>query len=167
MKLTSAKANKLLKQMNEEYEALLEEEKNTSTFLAAMGEDPNSLKPDYSYELTKNRIIKLETEICRLKHAINIFNTTHKPEGFDMTVDEALIYIAMLSKKTAKLAEMKNRLPKAREISDIYSVNGIIDYRYINYDRQAVKKDYELAYEELSRLQIALDVLNNTLEFEF
>ena len=167
MKLTSAKANKLLKQMNEEYEALLEEEKNTSTFLAAMGEDPSALKPDYSYELTKNRIIKLETEICRLKHAINIFNTTHKPEGFDMTVDEALIYIAMLSKKTAKLAEMKNRLPKAREISDIYSVNGIIDYRYINYDRQAVKTDYELAYEELSRLQIALDVLNNTLEFEF
>ena len=84
-----------------------------------------------------------------------------------MTVDEALIYIAMLSKKTAKLAEMKNRLPKAREISDIYSVNGIIDYRYINYDRQAVKTDYELAYDELSRLQIALDVLNNTLEFEF
>ena len=49
MKYTSAQANKLLKKLNDEYDLLLAEEAESSTFLAAMGEDPESVRPEYDY----------------------------------------------------------------------------------------------------------------------
>ena len=166
MKYTSAQANKLLKKLNDEYDLLLAEEAESSTFLAAMGEDPESVRPEYDYTETQKTLEKLGNRVIKLKHAINLFNTTHTLPGFELTVDEALVYIPQLSKK---LAEMKARLPKSRENQEYYSRTSIIDYRYINYDRKMVKDDYDRAFDELSALQSALDTLNNsvTLEIDF
>ena len=92
----------------------------------------------------------------------------HLPKlpGFELTVDEALVYIPQLSQKVKKLAEMKARLPKSREEKDYYGRSGIIDYRYTNYDRNKVITDYEKAFDELSTIQTALDTLNNSEELE-
>lgn len=166
MKYTSAKANKLLKKLNEEYNSLITEEGNSSTFLAAMGEDPESVRPEYDYERMQAALSNLEKRIIQLKHAINLFNTSHKLPGFELTVDEALVYIPQLSRRVKKLAEMKTRLPKAREEKEYYGRSGIIDYRYTNYDRNIVIDDYEKAFDELSAIQTALDTLNNSEELE-
>ena len=166
MKYTSAKANKLLKKLNEEYSSLISEEEKSSTFLAAMGEDPESVRPEYNYEKTQDALTDLEKRIIKLKHAINQFNISHRLPGFELTVDEALVYIPQLSQKVKKLSEMKARLPKAREEKEYYGRSGIIDYRYINYDRNAVTNDYEKAFDELSAIQTALDTLNNSEELE-
>lgn len=166
MKYTSAQANKLLKKLNDEYDLLLAEEAESSTFLAAMGEDPESVRPEYDYTETQKALEKLGNRIIKLKHAINLFNTSHTLPGFELTVDEALVYIPQLSKKVKKLAEMKGRLPKSRENQEYYSRTSIIDYRYINYDRKAVKYDYDRAFDELSALQTALDTLNNSVTLE-
>ena len=66
-----------------------------------------------------------------------------------------------------KLGEMKARLPKARENHDRYTgYSNIVDYRHINYDRLEAAKEYDTAFDELCRLQTALDTTNNNEKFE-
>lgn len=166
MEYTSAEANKLLKKLNDTYQSLLYEEEQSSTFLAAMGEEPETLRPDYDYLEMQVKLKELERKIMAVKHAINLFNTTHTLEGFGLTIDQALVYMPLLSSRVQKLAEMKARLPKAREKQERYSGVNIIDYRYINYDRSTAADDYEKAFDELCRLQTALDAANNAERFE-
>ena len=167
MKCTSAEANKLLKKLNDTYQAVLNEETQSSTFLAAMGEDIESVRPEYDYRGTQEKLRGLEEKIMTVKHAINLFNTTHCPAGFDMTIDKALIYLPLLSAKVKKLGEMKSRLPKAREMHDRFSGMGnIVNYLIINSDRVAAAEDYEAEFDELIRLQTALDTVNSTEKFE-
>lgn len=167
MQYTSAEANKLLKKLNDTYQALLYEEEQSSTFLAAKGEDLETLRPEYDYRGTQEALHKLEENIIAVKHAINIFNTTHTLEGFSMTVDRALVYLPLLSARVKKLGEMKARLPKSRENHDRYTgYSNIVDYRHINYDRLEAAKEYDTAFDELCRLQTALDTTNNNEKFE-
>lgn len=114
MKYTSAQANKLLKKLNDEYSALLDKEQRSRDFRAAMGEDVESVRPAYDYAETQARLAELEGKIRALKHAINCFNMTHFVDGFEMTIDEMLVYIPQLTRRKNKLLEMKSRLPKER-----------------------------------------------------
>ena len=166
MEYTSAEANKLLKKLNDVHQARLYEEEQCSTFLAAMGEEPESLRPEYDYTATQEKLRELEEKIVAVKHAINLFNTTHTVPGFSITVDMALVYLPFLSARVKKLGEMKARLPKARENHDGYAGYGnLVDYRHINYDRFEAAKDYDAAFDELCRLQTALDTVNNSEKF--
>ena len=167
MNYTSAEANKLLKKLNDEYTALLDKETRSRDFRAAMGEDVASVRPVYDYAETQARLAALEEKIRRLKHAINCFNTTHFVDGFDMTIDEMLVYIPQLTRLKNKLLEMKSRLPKERVEEQYGRPSNIIDYRYANYDIAAVEADYEKTADELSRAQLALDAVNGRETFEF
>lgn len=108
--------------------------------------------------------MKQNRKFSGVKHAINLFNTTHTVPGFDLTIDEMLVLIPQLTKRKNKLAEMKERLPKTRE--QTYGKSNIVDYRYINYDSDAAASEYEKAAELLSRAQTALDTVNNTETLE-
>lgn len=167
MKYTSSEANKLLRRLNEEREAVLEKEQKSSTFLAAMGEDPETVRPKYDYAAAQRTLQELEQKIRAVKHAVNQFNLTHTVPGFDMTVDQMLVYIPQLTARKNKLALMKGRLPKQREAIERYGrINSVIDYMYANYDIEAAEADYQAAAAELARAQAALDVLNNTEQME-
>lgn len=166
MKITSAQAAKLIKKMNEEYNALIKKERLSSTFLAASGEDPESLRPEYDYAETQEKLDLLEKKIRTVRHALNVFNSTHTVPGFDMTVDQILVYIPQLTARVSKLSEMKSKLPKMR-VEDRYGKStNIIDYTYVNYDLKKVESDFEKASDELSKAQIALDTLNTTEVFD-
>ena len=67
MNYTSAQANKLLKKLNEEYQALLAEEEQCSTFLASMGENPETVRPEYNYTEVQQKLNALEKQIIKLK----------------------------------------------------------------------------------------------------
>ena len=164
MKITSKNANKLLKQLNEEHSSLLNMEEQSSTFLAAVGEDVESVRPAYDYEDIQNRLTELELKIIRLKHAINLFNTSTRIDEFDMNIDELLVYIPQLTARKNKLEKMKNSLSKQRVES--YNRSNIIDYRYINYDLDKVKEDYRKTVDELNRAQVALDEANVNQSFD-
>ncbi|MBQ4254232.1 MAG: hypothetical protein II712_05315 [Erysipelotrichaceae bacterium] len=163
MKVTSSQANKILRKLSEQYSSLTWNENESSTFQAAVGEDPETVRPEYDYAQTQKQLNDLEKQIRALKHKINCFNATTRIEEFDMTIDEMLVYIPQLTKRRDKLARMKNTLPKKR--CESYNKN-IIDYKYINYSLDEVKSDYEAVADELSRAQIALDTVNNSVEFE-
>lgn len=166
MKMTSAQAAKAAKKLNEEYNALLQKEKLSSTFLAASGEDADSLRPAYDYAETQEKLAAVEKRIRTLKHALNVFNSTHAVPGFDMTVDEMLVYIPQLTARVNKLSEMKAKLPKMRVEERYGKTSNIIDYTYTNYDIDAVSADCEKSADELARAQLALDSFNTTETFE-
>lgn len=142
MKYTSAEANKLLKKLNDEYAALLDREKRSREFRAAMGEDIESVRPAYHYGEMQQRLAEMEQTIRSLKHAINRFNVTHQVDGFDMTIDEMLVYIPQLTKRKEKLREMRAKLPKERIEEQYGRQSNIIDYAYTNYDLAEVEADY-------------------------
>lgn len=166
MKMTSAQAAKLLRQWNESLKALQRREENTKTFLASLGEDLESVRPEYDYAAMQAEQAAIEANIRKLKHTLNVFNTTTIIPEFEMTIDQMLIYLPQLTNRLEKLSRMKELLPKQRE-NALYSRNSaIIDYRYANYDIQTVEKDYEVLAETLAKAQTALDYINNTVLLE-
>lgn len=169
MTYTSAQAAKILRKLNDDYSALLENETQSREFLVSLGEDAESVRPAYDYEKVSAEIDEIEGKIRTLKHTLNLFNTTHTVPGFGMTIDEMLVYIPQLTARKTKLSEMKRKLPKQRVTEYGRLAGSVIDYRVINYDLQKVSADYDLVCDELSRAQTALDLVNNseTLELPF
>lgn len=168
MKLTSSMVAKMLRQLNDEMNTLRVREENTKSFVAALSEDPESVRPEYDYAETQKQITETDAKIRKLKHALNIFNTTTVIPEFNMTIDEMLVYLPQLSRRAAKLSVMKDELPKKRENSSYsHSGSSIIDYRYANYDIKQAADDYAAVSEELAKAQTALDYINSTAEFDF
>lgn len=163
MLYTSAEAAKLLRRLNDEKASLEAQEAQSSTFRAAITEDIEFARPEYSYPDTQAKLNVLDAQIRTVKHAINTFNLTHEVPGFSMTVDQMLVYIPQLTRRKQKLSDMKDRLAKVREI---VRVAGVIEYTYANYDIEQSRQDYDNVTDELSRAQTALDVLNNSEKFE-
>lgn len=166
MKITSAEGAKLLNKLRYEYDAVKTKEQLSSTFLASVGEDPESVRPAYDYETTKAKLEELALKIRKLKHAINLFNTRTVIPEYGITVDEMLVLMPQLSSRKQKLTEMAARLPKAREEQGYSRSGNIIDYRYINYDIDKVNRDLLAVTDTLSKAQIALDLINHTATFE-
>ena len=166
MLYTSAEAAKLVRKLSEEQNVLKEKESKSALFVAAIEEDVESVRPEYDYEDMQRRLEQLEMQVRKVKHAINQFNLTTQVPGFDMTIDQMLVYIPQLSAKKAKLTRMAGCLPKERANSSGYGVKTIVEYRYTNYDIKKVESDLAKVTDELSRAQTALDVVNNNATFE-
>ena len=164
--MTSAMAAKYLKKLNEEHEALLRREKKTMAFTAAIQENKEEVRPEYDYGTTQEQLLELERRIRSIKHEINLFNLNQLVPGFDMTVDQMLVYIPQLTARKNKLERMRSRLPRER-VRDSYSRNSaLVEYEYSNYDIQQAEADYNKVADELARAQNALDQVNATVSFE-
>lgn len=165
MNYTSAEAGKLLKKLIEEHDSLLFRESMGKEFLAAMGEDLESVRPDYDFASTQVALAEVETKIRKLKHALNVFNSTTVVPEFDITIDEMLVLIPQLTATKNRLVQMKDKLPKVREQARM-NVSTILDYRYLNYDVNVVSAEYEKVADTLSKAQNALDAVNLTKTLE-
>lgn len=160
MKYTSAEAGKLLKKLNDEQRSILLREYNGKEFLAAVGEDVESVRPDYDFVKIQTELLEVETKIRKVKHALNVFNSTTIVPEFGVTIDEMLVLIPQLTARKTKLAQMKDKLPKVREQARTNS--SILDYRYLNYDINEVAAEYEKTADTLAKAQNALDAVNTT-----
>jgi len=161
--LTSAEANKYLKKLNEERDALLRREYESKTFIAANGEDLEAARPAYDYPAAQDTLSALCREIRCVKHALNVFNTTTTVPGFDMTIDEMLVWLPQLRLQRDKLFDMKNTLPKVRKKRPD---GNLVEYVYANYEISAAAADFERVDELLTRAQTALDKVNNAATLE-
>ena len=165
MRLTSQEAGKLLKKLNEKIQSILNKEQKSASFLASVGEDPETCRPEYDYAATRDELKNLNEQVRKLRHALNVFNATHTVPGFEMTIDEMLVYIPQLTKEKEKLDRMKSALPKSR-VENRFGTQNFIDYQYVNYDLKTVEADFEVVSNELSKAQTALDLANSTELFE-
>ena len=135
-------------------------------FTAAIQENKEEVRPEYDYGTTQEQLLELERRIRSIKHEINLFNLNQLVPGFDMTVDQMLVYIPQLTARKNKLERMRSRLPRER-VQDSYSRNStLVEYEYSNYDIQQAEADYNKVADELARAQNALDQVNATVSFE-
>lgn len=147
----------MVNNIGEQLSIILREE-NGKEFLAAVGEDIESVRPDYNFKETQNALDEIETKMRKLKHALNVFNSTTVIPEFGMTIDEMLVYIPQLTMRKNKLAGMKDRLPKVREQTRVNS--SILDYRYLNYGVDEATAEYDKIADTLAKAQNALDAVN-------
>ena len=167
MKVTSAYANKMLKKLNEEKEYWINKEKESMLYTATMDEEP--VIPEYDYEEVSSTLEQIEKKICKIKHAINQSNVNSEIEilGEKYTVDILLIRMAQISKRKNVLDRMRKQMPKTRVEDGYYmSRKAFIEYRYVNYDLEQVRKDYDETSKVLFEMQIKLDEHNQTVEFD-
>ena len=166
-KMTSAYANKMLKSLEEDKAFWVNKEEASSTYVVANNEEP--VVPEYDYVQVANTIAEIDEKIAVIKHALNVANATAKVVvgDIEMSIDTILIRMAQLNKRKNILDVMRKRLPKAREEQRSYmSRNTVPKYRYINYDLDLIKKEYESVSKTIMEMQMALDRYNQTVQFE-
>ncbi len=167
MTYTSAEAAKLLRKYMEERRALLAQEVKCRAFHAALGEDPETVRPVYDFDAMQAELAAVEGKIRRIKHAINVFNTTTVVPGVGMTIDELLVYLPQLSEAKERLSGMASALPKERNSYGGYGGSaGVIDYTYTNYVPEDARAAYVEVADRLANAQTALDLVNSTVTME-
>jgi hypothetical protein len=165
--MTSAFANKMLKSLEEDKAFWVNKEAASSTYVAAINEEP--VVPEYDYAEVAATIAALDEKIAMIKHALNVTNATAKVpvDDTEMSIDTILIRMAQLNKRKSVLDQMRKQLPKTREEQHSYmSRNSVPEYRYINYDLELIKKEYEAVSKVIMEMQMALDKYNQTVQFE-
>lgn len=165
-KMTSAYANKMIRSLEEDKAFWVNKEAASSTYVASVNEEP--VIPEYDYLEVAATIAELDEKIAIIKHALNLTNAMAKvPVGEkEMSIDTILIKMAQLNKRKTVLDQMRKQLPKAREEQTYVSRNVVPEYRYINYDLELVKKEYEAVSKTIMEMQMALDKYNQTVQFE-
>ncbi|MGN1163167.1 MAG: hypothetical protein ACI4S4_00025 [Candidatus Ornithospirochaeta sp.] len=162
-KVSPAVVAKRIDALKEELKDLLKYEEDSYKFTCVLGEDKESVRPSYDYEATQRRIDGLTGEIRKLRHAMNVFNTNTMVPGFDMTVDEILVYLPQLRERKKSLGDMKS-MPLCGRSRNRYS--NVVEYTYCNYSVQKAADDYRKVAEEYAKAHTALDYINATGEIE-
>lgn len=164
MKMTSQQANKLLIRMNTQLTMLIDKEERDRTFIAAIEEDVESVRPVYNVVTSNCAIMKIADHIAAVKHAINVFNaSTPVNSGTStMTLDRVLVLLPIISARVAALTEMVNTSPKSR-VKESYRSSPHIDYKYANYDIDDANTLLKQNVDLLQSLQMKLDRINSTV----
>lgn len=165
-KMTSAYANKMLRSLEEDKEFWVNKEAASSTYVAAINEEP--VVPEYDYAEVAATIAGIDEKIAVIKHALNVANANAKAQVGDteMSIDTILIKMAQLNRRKMVLDVMRKQLPKAREERSYVSRNAVPEYRYINYDLDLIKQEYERISGIIMEMQMALDKYNQTVQFD-
>ena len=166
MKMTSAYANKLIKKLNEDKDFWCNKERNSCTYTAAVDEEP--VIPEYDYSEVAGYIRDIDEKIVKIKHAINVSNSTNVITVGEkqMTIDEILVRMAQQSRRKDFLDFLRKKEPRTRHSGTYLMKKAVPEYEYVNYDLELIKAEYDCIDREIAEMQMALDKYNQTFEFE-
>ena len=156
--MTHTEAMKEIKKLEDEKRRLLQEEKATCTVTYTENETP--IDTGYSYQETNKAIIDYDFRIRHLKALLAKSNATTIIKGFDITIAEALIYLAQLTQQLERFQELSLRQPLVREGATYR--NASYEFTKTLYDVKEAKKQYQECFDLISKLQMAIDLTNLT-----
>ncbi len=164
--MTSALANKMIKNLEEDKAYWTNKERSSCTYVASVNEEP--VIPEYDFSTVNRTIAEIDIKIAAIKHAINLTNATANVTVGDsrLSVDTILVKMAQLNRRKEFLDMLRKYMPKEREEPHYGVRNAVPEYRYINYDLDIVKGEYERVSKEIMDMQLALDKYNQTVTFE-
>lgn len=161
MKKTNAEIIKDIKRLEVEKNDILSEESETMTTTYGLDEKP--LPSEYDYKKTQKALDDIDAEVRHLKSALAKSNANTMVKGFDMTINEALVYLAQLNFSLSRLQSMARRKELTRTSG---SYNSKAELTRTNYDIKEVKKNYQKTQETITKLQMAIDLTNLTNEVD-
>ena len=157
-KITSAYANKMLRSLEEDKAFWVNKEAASSTYVAAVNEEP--VIPEYDYMAVANMIDEIDRKIVTITAKVQVGDQ-------EMSIDSILIRMAQLNKRKAVLDDMRKRLPKTRVYGSSFGSSGSVpEYKYINYDPELIRQEYDCISNTIMEMQIALDRYNQTVLFD-
>lgn len=164
MKMTLDTANKTVKLLKAEQSKILEEERNNNTYSYFIGEE--AYAPDYNFTATQEKLSRISDAIIKIKVAVRKYNVEHVLRD-GMTVDEAILRLAFLSKEKEKYDNMRKVAPKIR-VNSSYRATSVSEYRIANFSIEEAQAKYAKAYEEVVSLQDSINAFNllNTVDVD-
>ena len=164
MKITPDGAQKMIHSLENQRRQLVEKMNELSTFIVAVSEgNPEDLRPEFNFTDTVNEIKMIDEKIMKIKHARNVFNTTTYLPDEQMTIDEALIMMAVLNNNYKYYTKLGNAQKKRRNMS---SYANEIEYIYTNYDIGEAKNCGKSMYDKMLEIQSKLNLVNTSYTFE-
>ena len=160
MKLCNAEVIKRIKDLEYEKQIiLLDEQANCRTTYQT---ETDMIDAGYDFAKTRENIAYFNKEIMKLKHALNVSNSTVIVEEFGLTIGECLVYMAQLNNEKNVLEMMSRFQSKSRHTT----YTGTVEYTVTNYDVEACKAELTKIKDTVRRLQLAIDRvnLNNVIE---
>lgn len=150
-------AQKLVKRLQTQQNRLEVLEKNASVYSYFEGETVTV--PEYSFSKTMEQVEKIANVITEIKHLIRVENVKNTiPSG--ITVDEAIVQMAFLTKQKDKLERMVNRNKKTIDKTSAYSGGTATKYTAVNYSLEEVNQKYNEVCTRILRLQDEINQFN-------
>lgn len=161
--ITSAIANKMLKQLNSDLSYAYQQENLNNTYVLISGEAP--IVPEYDIEKKREEIAAIQDRIVKIKHALNEFNAVTTVPGTGLTIDALLVKMAMLNTEKNQLAGMRGMAPQ-RPRQTLRCTSNLPEYDMANFDPKVAGAIYDKLVKEIADMQLTLDTVNSTVSFQ-
>ncbi len=161
---TSASAGKYIKSLEDRKSHILGAERRDKTYRCSANEEPEA--PAYDYRATRDEVAAIDAEVLAVRHALHLFNNSAVLPTCGLTIDEALIKLAMMNKELAILGQMRGVPAKSRLSASRWDSSGCVEYEYANFDPAEAERDYLAVSARIAELQLEIDLANQTSTFE-
>lgn len=154
MKVCHKEAMKRVKELEDKKERIINSENLLSSVTYKDGETPP--KSEYSYSQTRKQIQAIDADIRRIKHELAKANCSVVIDGFDITLGEALVYLAQLNAELQRI----NLLADTKQTATTITANGVTVHCDCAYNVKTAVADAEAVNEKIGSLQVAIDRAN-------
>lgn len=162
---TSNSLQKLVEKLMDKKKKIINEIDRSYKFTASISEDLEILKTENELDIKDcfDRINTINDTILKIKHAKNEFNSTYVMPINGITIDKAIIELAMLNEKKSILF----RLSECKEKDRVVRPSGKEpEYEYITYNRKLAKSLYDLTFDRIQSIQEELNSINSNIVIE-
>lgn len=156
MKVCNSEAMKLIKELETQKNLIIFTETNKSRISYKEGEEKQRTK--YDYENTRKEIAEIDSRIRKIKHALAAANCTVLVDDFDITIGEALVYLAQLNAEYNRLDNLSEYDKISRRITN----NGVLEFTECLFDPDKAERDQKELYSKICKLQVSIDRANLT-----